>query len=375
MVESISLSPVGVGYSGSYAPEDVTFLMTLIDQEFTMIDEKERLIQSGRRHYSELLGREHSPSAHYLKLFEAAVARNGERLALDICALADHVVATRVGGVCVVSLARAGTPIGVLLRRALERRGRSTRHVSISIIAGRGIDVAALDHIRNAMGVADEEIVFVDGWTGKGTIADALRAAVVDYNANRGAHIDSTLHVLTDLCGRTVAAATTDDSLIPSCLLGATVSGLVSRSVLNDAVLRRGSFHGCRTYPELAAVDRSRAFVDAITSQLPLSAPEAGGEVKVLRRPARDLESEQVRARESVDRWCARLSVPRANVKVGIGEATRVLLRRLPGRLILRDPQHPDVVATRVLADEKGVDVDIDTELPWAALAVIERVT
>ena len=44
-----------------------------------------------------------------------------------------------------VSLARAGTPIGILLRRYLRGRyGADIPHYTISIIRGRGID-------RNAM--------------------------------------------------------------------------------------------------------------------------------------------------------------------------------------------------------------------------------
>jgi hypothetical protein len=68
------------------------------------------------------------------------------------------------------SLARAGTPVGVLLRRELLRRGVDAVHYSISIIRGRGIDRVALAHLAAARGT--EDAVFVDGWTGKGAIVD-----------------------------------------------------------------------------------------------------------------------------------------------------------------------------------------------------------
>jgi hypothetical protein len=270
-----------VGFSGSYAPEDVTFLLQRVEQPFIDVASKERLLQTRERHYSELLSPEHAPSAEYLAAFERACASNGDRLAGDVLQLA-RIVAERANGpIALVSLARAGTPIGVLLRRMLtERFGREVAHFSISIIAGRGIDEEALDVVRAQPGIDDAAIVFVDGWTGKGVIGRALTKAVTEYNASRGAQLDPTLHVVVDLCGSTPAASTANDYLIPSCLLGATVSGLVSRSILNEHTRASGRFHGCRYYGELEPADRSRPFVDELhrsAALLPLPAAAPAG--------------------------------------------------------------------------------------------------
>lgn len=70
--------------------------------------------------------------------------------------------------IALVSFVRAGLPLGVLLRRALVEMGRDARHYGISIIRDRGIDSVALEAIIKAHGA--ENIVFVDGWTGKGAI-------------------------------------------------------------------------------------------------------------------------------------------------------------------------------------------------------------
>jgi hypothetical protein len=61
------------------------------------------------------------------------------------------------------------------------------------------------------------------------------------------------------------------------------------------------------------------------------------------------------------------------HVKPGIGEATRVLLRRVPDRVIVRDPDSPDVEHLLVLAQEKGVPVEADAALPYAAAALIKE--
>ena len=49
-------------FSGSYLPEDVTFLLKPVHLESTDLVEKEQLIQSGQRHYSEMITREKLPS-------------------------------------------------------------------------------------------------------------------------------------------------------------------------------------------------------------------------------------------------------------------------------------------------------------------------
>ena len=360
-----------VGFSGSYASEDVTFLLQRVEQPFIDVASKERLLQTRERHYSELLSPEHAPSAEYLAAFERACASNGDRLAGDVLQLA-RIVAERTNGpIALVSLARAGTPIGVLLRRTLtERFGRDVVHFSISIIAGRGIDEEALDVVRAQPGIDDAAIVFVDGWTGKGVIGRALTKAVTEYNASRGAQLDPTLHVVVDLCGSTQAASTANDYLIPSCLLGATVSGLVSRSILNEHTRASGRFHGCRYYGDLEPADRSRPFVDELhrrAARLPV--PPAA--------PApRDLDAEATRSRAATARLLERYGYTSdALLKPGLGESTRVLLRRVPGRLIVRSDSDPEIVPILLLAEEKRVAWSVDPDLPWRTAALIAEVS
>jgi hypothetical protein len=61
------------------------------------------------------------------------------------------------------------------------------------------------------------------------------------------------------------------------------------------------------------------------------------------------------------------------HVKPGIGEATRVLLRRCPHLLLLRDPSRAEVAHLSLLAQEKQVPVQIDPELPYLAAALIRQ--
>ena len=48
-------------FSGSYAPQDVTFLLKPVQMASTSLELKETLLQSGRRHYSEMITAEPPP--------------------------------------------------------------------------------------------------------------------------------------------------------------------------------------------------------------------------------------------------------------------------------------------------------------------------
>ena len=160
--------------------------------------------------------------------------------------------------------------------------------------------------------------------------------------------------------------ATYDDYAIPSGILNATVSGLTSRSILNDAI-GPDDFHGCVFYEEFEPHDRSGWFLDRVAGCFAAAEP-----VPPRRDPGERRERRQAMA-DFLNRLHARYRVRDRNfVKPGVAEATRVLLRRLPGLLLLRDADHPDVEHLRLLAGEKRVPVVVDPTMPIQATALIE---
>ena len=62
-------------------------------------------------------------------------------------------------------------------------------------------------------------------------------------------------------------------------------------------------------------------------------------------------------------------------VKPGIGEATRVLLRRVPDLLLLRESNDKSVQHLKVLAEEKQVNIIYQQDLPYSATALIKEIT
>ncbi len=361
-------------FHGSYAPDDVTFLLQPMPRQRThTVDdllEKERLIQSGQRHYSEMITPEKLPTATYLALFHKAVEAYAHRMARDLVHLARRIRAARPGPLTLVSLARAGTPVGVLLRRVLrDLWGVEVAHYCISIIRDRGLDTHALDHIlANHL---PKSLAFIDGWTAKGAILGELRRSLTAYEASTGVALAPELFVLSDLAGVAQACGSTQDYLIPSALLNASVSGLVSRSILNEHV-GAAQFHGCLFYADWHAHDMSRWFVERVSAEV----QSHGASWSCEPLPSVDVNAAARRAHELMATMSQRYAVLDTNlVKPGLGEATRALLRRAPRLLILRDPTSVEVRHLVQLATERGVPIEVDTSMALHAVAIIRSLS
>jgi hypothetical protein len=119
-------------------------------------------------------------------------------------------------------------------------------------------------------------------------------------------------------------------------------------------------------YEEFASEDRSRSFVDMVEG---LALEQARADVGIV---AADTRTAAARSQAYIEQARRRYGIEDVNlIKPGIGEATRVLLRRVPRLLLLRDPHSPAVAHLRLLAEEKDVPVEIDPALPYQAVSLI----
>lgn len=365
------MTPIRIGSSGSYEASDVTFLLKQVEVQPTARDAKETAIQSGAKHYSEMISDEARPDEAYLQIFRDAWAAQRDRFANDVVSIAWYIRGLIAEGdlpgqITLCSLVRAGVPLGVLLKRELERQGVDVAHFGVSIIRDRGIDEEAMAHIVESRDIRG--ILFVDGWTGKGAIRTELSRAWRSF-ADREPY----LVVLADPCGRADLAGSREDWLIPTGLLGANISGLVSRSILNDDVIGPGDFHGFIPVEHLADIDMSRAFVDDISARV----------VEVERLGAFGVPVDQLGAKDYVARSEAavaaimeRFGVTERNfVKPGIAEATRAVLRRKPDVVLLRNLEDPDLQGLVHLCEQQGVRMVVAPELtgPYRAVTLIGK--
>ncbi|MFE1307913.1 phosphoribosyltransferase [Streptomyces sp. NPDC058755] len=355
----------------SYAPEEVGWLLQDLS-DVTLeapTEEREEAIQSGGAHYAESLPVEYQPSEQYQELFHSALDASAARIAQAVGVVTETVIAERSPRPVLVSLARAGTPVGVLMRRwAQFRHGLELPHYAVSIVRGRGIDANALRWL--AAHHDPRDVVFVDGWTGKGAITRELAQAIEEFEDKEGiTGFDPEIAVLADpgSCVRTYG--TREDFLIPSACLNSTVSGLISRTVLRADLVGPNDFHGAKFYRELAGADVSVAFLDAVSACYPEVADTVDAAAKELMAEDRTPTWEGWQA---VERISEEYGIHDVNlVKPGVGETTRVLLRRVPWKILAKAGAGADLDHVRLLAEQRGVPVEEVGELPYTCVGLI----
>jgi hypothetical protein len=252
-------------------------------------------------------------------------------------------------------------------RWARYAHGSDVAHYTLSIVRGRGIDTVALAYL--AAHHDPRDVVFVDGWTGKGAIARELTEAVNLANESFGTAFSASLAVLADPGSCVTTFGTREDYLIPSACLNSTVSGLVSRTVLNPALLAPDDFHGAKFYPSLAPSDLSRLYLDAICAQF----ESVRAEVAARLADARAADRRPTwRGWQAVEQLATQFGIADLNlVKPGVGETTRVLLRRVPWRILVRPDAVADLGHILLLAQQRGVDVIEVSDLAFSCVGII----
>ncbi len=436
----------------SYKKEDVTILLKDITGMVLPqpTQERERLIQSGV-HYCEMLPIEYKPSAKYMEAYQEALKHYAKPTAKAVAALAGKVAAKYGDKVVLVSLARAGIPIGILLKRCLQTAFHiQAPHYAISIIRGRGIDDNAMHYILERH--CAEHLLFVDGWIGKGAILGELKKCLAAYKG-----VSPELAVAADPAYITELCGTHQDILIPSSCLNSTVSGLISRTFLRSDIIGTQDFHGAAYYGELADADLSYAFIHAIEAQFPtkeesnskesngnelngkesnrnepnskesngkesngkesngnepigkkrngnelngkesngneLNSKESNGnEPNGKKRNGNELNGKESKSNKlnsdelnvSIDKGidevrkiAAQFDIEDINfIKPGIGETTRVLLRRVPWKVLIQQESKSDEALNHIyrLAEEKGVPVAYYPLQHYKACGIIKKI-
>ncbi|MBI5173375.1 MAG: hypothetical protein HY986_10850 [Candidatus Melainabacteria bacterium] len=381
--------------SGSFESADVTFLLRFLDPSYLEI-----VCDSE----GQVVAEEVPPTPLYQHYFHLALDRYKERLAKDLIVLAAHMVLADCctyhetrhiqpseEGLVIASLARAGTPLGVLLARTLRALNVPCRHYSIGLCPVTGVDQMALDHILQRY--RPEQLLFFDGWTAKGAVFSTLAESLRRYSRERGVEVTPRLYCLSDLAGVCTGCATREDYLIPSSLLNATGCGLISRTFTTTLEALSGTeaegFHYAFYFNRLESFDLSRFFIDSLWQEIKtlLSGDwrQNLGVAMSFRQEYRQRQQEQAQKLhgnkpleilpgqrpDTVSYLCQKYETTKGAIKPGITEATRAMLRRNCGKLVLKDLDNADVRHLLVLASEKNVRVIEDHELSCQAAALL----
>lgn len=357
----------------SYQTQDVIFLLTDLTGKIgeVTIEEKEQLIAQGVS-YSEMISKEEVPEEEIREMFEIMTEEKKMALANYVRVLSEAIYLEKEGSVVLVSLARAGTPFGVLIKRYLEQKYQmSVPHYSVSIIRGKGIDEEALKWI-----VAHhpaQAIQFVDGWTGKGSIIDELERSIIQFNHCHQTEVSKELAVLADPARRCRLYGTHLDINIPNGCLNSTVSGLISRTICRPDLMGVGDFHGAISLDHLEAVDQSQWFVSQVSSAFIFDDLTNSERHSILGRQTypkyAKLVAKQIQQTYGVQDL--------HKIKLSVGESARVLLRRNPRLLLIRQEDSVETLHLVYLAKKRQVPIQVlaeDEGGHYQAIALIEEV-
>lgn len=341
----------------SYNESDVKFLLTdltgLIDP--MSAEDRERLIEQGE-HYATMLPEELCPSDEEIEMWQKSVKTSAPAMARYIEKLAQDIISARLDDnpIALVSLVRAGTPVGILLKRFMDAVGVPCEHYSISIIKGFGIDKNAMNTI-NREGFDEDHIFFVDGWTGKGSIRNELNTAALGYFTNK-----PKLAVIADPAGVADFYATPDDVYIPTCYFNSIVTGLISRSIYRSDLIDSNAYHGAVYFSEFEGIDQSYYFIDQVWIRIEMRNQH---------------KSHAMSASEEIKDIIRRFDSDLRHVRPGFGEAIRVLLRKVP-KCIIVSPHisHEELQLIKVLAKKKHVPIMTDDIRYYKVYGIMEVV-
>jgi hypothetical protein len=353
----------------SYSIDDVVFLLK--DLSHVTIEksteERENAIQTGT-HYSEMLPIEYEPTDEYLELFHQSLLQYKNKVATCVGVVAEQIIDEKGKDIVLVSLARAGTPVGILIKRYIkEMLGITIPHYSVSIIRGKGLDLNAISHILSKH--PNKRIVFVDGWTGKGAITKELYKSIDSFFEQYGFQLDGDLAVLADPGHCSTLFGTREDFLIPNACLNSTVSGLVSRTILNDELIAEKDFHGAKYYSNLENRDVSLLYIETITQQFSKMKQEIVEQKSLLNRQDNSSTWKGLKDIVNIQQHYGLEDINL--IKPGVGETTRVLLRRVPWKILVKDKKDPRLNHIYLLAKERGIVLEEYPDMSYTCCGLI----
>ena len=171
------------------------------------------------------------------------------------------------------------------------------------------------------------------------------------FNIDKWQYLHNHLYVLADPANITPYCGTHEDYLLPSACLNSTVSGLTSRTILNKYInIEAGDFHGATYFKKFESIDKSNEFIDTISNEFE--------KLGVISRKLNRLEDGWNGMSIVLD-LCNLFQIEDyKKVKPGIGETTRVLLRRVPWKVFINKDisiDDPDIQHILVLCKEKNI--------------------
>lgn len=316
--------------------DDVILLLKDMTGKVSPVSQEERAEMVAKGSFvRSIIIEEYEVSKEYTDIVNSYMDKFIPNVAKYVGILAEKLYEVKGDELVLVDIVRAGIPIGILLRQYLKKfYGVDIPHYGISLV--KGLDRNAMKYIISRHGI--KGIQFIDGWTGKGTVANEIKESAKDFPG-----VDDSLAVLSDCIGVAKYVGTREDVYIPHSPLNASVTGLVSITVKNEEYCDANDFHAAIYLDNLEEDDQSQSFVDRVaacfTKQSVLSGTGLVADVTEMDRISKELERDK------------------KALNPGINEAARAVLRRNLEKLVVSDISDPDLECLIELATYKNVPV------------------
>lgn len=323
----------------SYNEDDVILLLNDVTDKIKPVTQEQRRILVEKGEYvRSIIIKEYEVSKEYTKIVNDNMDLYIENVAKTVGILAEKLYTLKKNDLVLVDIARAGIPIGILLKRYLKMyHNVDIPHYSISLV--QGLDPKAMEYIINKHGT--KGIQFIDGWTGKGTVAKEIKRCVEKYYPD----VDWGLGVLSDCINVAKYVGTREDIYIPHSPLNAAVTGLVSITVKNEKFDNPSGFHSAIYLKELEEDDQSAEYIERVVKQF-------------TKQENIEINNELLIDDTEIDKISKLINTNKKELNPGINEAARAVLRRDLKKLIVQDKNDKELAVLIKLASSKNIPVE-----------------
>ena len=322
----------------TFKSEDVEFLLTDMTGKIEPItlEEKKKRVEQGEYDRS-ILTKEFPVTKEYLDICLEWTPIYAKQTAIAVGNLAEQLYKIKNKNLVLVSILRAGTNVGILVKRYLKNKYKiNIPHYSMSLI--KELDSNSMNYLLSKH--RPEDIQFIDGWTGKGTVTKQLLASAKKYEG-----VDPSLAVLSDSINIAKYCGIREDIAIPQSPFNACITGLVSMPIHNNPFVGKENFDGAIYLEELEEMDVSQKYLDLVEKEFDYSCNANG-------------YTDNIEKVEEITKIAKDYNVNLSQLNPGINEAARAILRRKVAKLLVKNKNDFQVKEIIELAKLKNIEIE-----------------
>lgn len=323
----------------SYKKTDVELLLTDLTNKVNpiAIEEKKQMEIQGLD-VKNIVTDEFPINKKYFDICFETTPIYAKQTAIAVGNLAEQIYNIKKENLVLVSILRAGTLVGILVKRYLKNKYNiDVFHYSISL--PKDVKQNEMKFILNKHKAQD--IIFIDSWTGKGTTTNKIREFAKQIDG-----LGTDLAVLSDAINISRFCGIREDIAIPQAPFNACITGLVGAPITDSKYLNDEDFSGSIYLKNLEKFDVTNWYINLI---------EQNFDYKLCNN---ENYEENPTSNEELSEICLKYKIELKDLNPGINEAGRALLRRNLKKLLVKDKNDIQIMQIKKIAELKGIEVE-----------------